>query len=334
MKDSMKRKKLKKIIAIASASLLVFGVFKFDSPTIAHLCDLMSDEGCRIIEPIAEMLPLTESVPLTIEKDPEDPQTPDQSSSAAAHLARESDFASNEYGAIDLSNASKGYAAVLLTADTCNDFRCVVEGPREKYYYPIEANKAVTLPLSEGNGEYAVSLLKRIEGIRYEIKITAKTVVTLDDEKVPFLISNPFVDWADAVDTIRKAEDLTSGTNSDREKIDAIYAWVVKNLEYDEEKAVSVSSGYLSDLDKTLKRKEGICLDYAALTAGMLRSQGVPCQLVIGYVDDAYHAWISVYTEESGWQRMDPTLEASTGNSYFIRQYIGDGSNYIPTRIY
>ena len=40
----MKRKKLKRIIAITSASLLVLGVFKFDSPTIAHLSDLMSDQ--------------------------------------------------------------------------------------------------------------------------------------------------------------------------------------------------------------------------------------------------------------------------------------------------
>jgi transglutaminase-like putative cysteine protease len=57
----------------------------------------------------------------------------------------------------------------------------------------------------------------------------------------------------------------------------------------------------------------------------MLRSQGIPTKLVIGYAGDIYHAWISVYTEEKGWienaiefhgnewVRMDPTFASTTG---------------------
>jgi hypothetical protein len=56
----------------------------------------------------------------------------------------------------------------------------------------------------------------------------------------------------------------------------------------------------------------------------MLRSQEVPCKMVVGYAGEVYHAWISVWTEENGWidgaiffdghqwKRMDPTF-ASTG---------------------
>ena len=36
----------------------------------------------------------------------------------------------------------------------------------------------------------------------------------------------------------------------------------------------------------------------------MLRSLGVPCKLVVGYAGaskPAYHAWISVWTEKTGW---------------------------------
>ena len=32
---------------------------------------------------------------------------------------------------------------------------------------------------------------------------------------------------------------------------------------------------------------------------GMLRSQGIPSKLVVGYAGTAYHAWISVWTEET-----------------------------------
>ena len=95
-----------------------------------------------------------------------------------------------------------------------------------------------------------------------------------------------------------------------------------------------------------LKEKTGICFDYAALMAGMLRSQGVPCQLVVGYAGKAYHAWINVWSEEKGWidgviyfdgeswQRMDPTFASSADRSDSIMKYIGDGKNYTVKYLY
>lgn len=72
----------------------------------------------------------------------------------------------------------------------------------------------------------------------------------------------------------------------------------------------------------------------------MLRSQGIPTKLEVGYSGDAYHAWISSYTKESGWidgviqfdgdtwTLMDPTLAAGNSASS-VKKYIGDGSNYV-----
>ena len=116
--------------------------------------------------------------------------------------------------------------------------------------------------------------------------------------------------------------------------------------DYDKEKAATVKSGYLPVLDEVLKEKKGICFDYASLMTGMLRSQGVPCKLVVGYAGTAYHAWISVWTEESGWvdgviffdgkawQRMDPTFASSGKQSKAIMEYIGDGSHYTAKYLY
>ena len=79
---------------------------------------------------------------------------------------------------------------------------------------------------------------------------------------------------------------------------------------------------------------------------GMLRSQGVPCKLVVGYAGSAYHAWINVWSEETGWidaviffdgqswKRMDPTFASSAGESAEIMKYIGDGSNYTAKYFY
>ena len=106
--------------------------------------------------------------------------------------------------------------------------------------------------------------------------------------------------------------------------------------------AVNLALG-LFDL---LKKKKGICFDYAALMTGMLRSQGVPCKLVVGYAGTAYHAWISVWVDGKGWidnviyfdgtqwKRMDPTFASGGNKSKSIMKYIGDGKNYTAKYFY
>ena len=59
----------------------------------------------------------------------------------------------------------------------------------------------------------------------------------------------------------------------------------------------------------------------------MLRTQGIPCKLNIGYANDIYHAWISVYLKSIGWvdnliqfdgenwSMMEPTM-SSTGGGF------------------
>ena len=42
---------------------------------------------------------------------------------------------------------------------------------------------------------------------------------------------------------------------------------MITNISYDEEKARTVESGYLPDVDETLESGKGICFDYAALNA-------------------------------------------------------------------
>ena len=112
------------------------------------------------------------------------------------------------------------------------------------------------------------------------------------------------------------------------------------NIQYDFDKAASVQSGYLPDIDETLNTKKGICFDYAALMTAMLRVQRIPTKLVVGYTGNLYHAWINVYLEGQGWvdniiyfdgtswKLMDPTFASSGNQSQEIMQYIGNGANY------
>ena len=119
-----------------------------------------------------------------------------------------------------------------------------------------------------------------------------------------------------------------------------IYDYVVSNLTYDYEKADTVTTGYLPDVDETLKTGTGICFDYAALTTAMLRSCDIPCKLQIGYAGDIKHAWIDVYIRSKGWVNqavsfkgdtwtlMDPTFDSNSDDKEAIQNYIGDESNY------
>jgi len=170
--------------------------------------------------------------------------------------------------------------------------------------------------------------------------LAAQQDVTLKDEFAPFLRPNQYVDFSASSLAVAKAIELTQGLTDPLEKVEVIYNYVVTNLTYDKDKAATVTSCYLPVLDEILTQGKGICFDYAALMTGMLRSIGIPCKMVFGYAGSAYHAWISVWTEDEGWvqgviffdgtawQRLDPTFASSAGRSDDIMEFIGDGSNY------
>ncbi len=69
--------------------------------------------------------------------------------------------------------------------------------------------------------------------------------------------------------------------------------------------------GVLRDATEILKTKEGVCRDYAVLTATLLRAGGVPSRLVSGLVYEEgsfyYHAWVEVW-DGNTWVGVDSTL--------------------------
>lgn len=241
---------------------------------------------------------------------------------------------------IDYSNTADGYVMTNYTGSTNQRLKVQVKGPVTKYTYNIKPGEWTTFPLSDGNGSYTVGVYENVSGTKYSTVVSATFTVTLKDEFAPFTRPNQYVDYAVAPNTVAKAAELTNGITDPLKKVEAVYKFVVGNFTYDTQLAATVQSGYLPVLDTVLSKKSGICFDYAAVMTGMLRSQGVPCKLVVGYAGQAYHAWISVWTAEAGWidsvisfdgktwQRMDPTFASSAGASAAIMKYIGDGSNY------
>ena len=246
----------------------------------------------------------------------------------------------NDYGVIDYSNTADGYITIRC-ADTGKKLKAQIEGPETTYTYTLHPEELEAFPLSDGNGSYNFTVYENTEGKKYAMVLAAECDVELEDEFAPYIRPNQYVNYKDAPKTREKAAELCSDTEDTTERVKIIYDYVIENITYDDVLAETVQSGYLPDLDDVLERKSGICFDYAALMTGMLRSLGIPCKLVVGYAADAYHAWINVWVEGSGWvdnivyfdgvswQRMDPTF-ASAGASSFI----GNGDNYAPKYFY
>lgn len=252
----------------------------------------------------------------------------------------------NDRAVIDYSNMADGYIMVKFTEQTSKRLKVQVEGPGTTYTYDVKAGEWATFPLSDGNGSYKTTVLENTTGNKYAVVLSESFQVRLSDEFAPFIRPNQYVDYGSAKQTVQKAAELAGSVDDPLQKVEKIYDYVIANLTYDKAKAASVQSGYLPVLDSVLASKKGICFDYAALMTGMLRSQGVPCKLVVGYSGTVYHAWINVWTEETGWidgviyfdgtawQRMDPTFASSGGGGEAVMKYIGDGKNYTQKYIY
>ncbi len=248
---------------------------------------------------------------------------------------------------IDYSNTADGYIMARYTGSTTAKLKAQVTGPSGVVYtYDLTAGKWAVFSLSDGNGSYKASIFQNVSGSKYATVTSVSFTAEMKNDFAPFLLPNQYVDYSAAPNSVAKAKELTKGKKDTLEQVQAIYEFVVDHLTYDKEKAANVKSGYLPVLDTVLAQKKGICFDYAALMAGMLRSQGVPCKLVVGYAGKAYHAWINVYSEETGWvngaiyfdgdswKLMDPTFASSGKQSKEIMSYIGDGSHYTAKYIY
>lgn len=246
---------------------------------------------------------------------------------------------------VDHSHTEDGYIMVEHFGQTDKRLKALLKGPSTTYSYDLPQGQWVILPLSDGNGSYQAGIYRNVSGTAYAMEMLAEFDVTLQDEFAPFLRPNQYVNYLTAPNTVARGAELCVGLEQPLEKVEAIYEYVVQSLQYDEEKATDVQSGYLPDLDQILEIKKGICFDYAAMMTAMLRSQKVPCKLVVGYAGSIYHAWISVWTEENGWidgaiffdghvwKRMDPTFASSTDNQEKILDYVEHG-DYIAKYLY
>ena len=179
----------------------------------------------------------------------------------------------------------------------------------------------------------------------YVLAVSALIAVTLfvsynfvSKPECPYLLNGGTTLWDTQTEEL--ADEICAGCDTNTEKVQAIYSWMVANLEYDYN--YNALFQYF-DVRKTLCTKQGVCFDFSHLFAALCRSQNIPCYAVdgISYKDNSVqHTWNRVYYGGTWWN-MDVTHDI-TGTAegkelYGFRKLdgaFGPDEDFFITKIY
>lgn len=214
---------------------------------------------------------------------------------------------------MDASNADQGYVMVKHKSSSKVLKLRIVKGDSTYTYDLASDGQYETYPLTFGSGDYKILVFQQVSGKRYTNDSSLSLSVQLTDDTLPFLYPNQYVWYTTDSKAVQKGADICKGLSSAAQKVKAVRKFVASTITYDYTLAATVKSGYLPSVDKVLSSGKGICFDYAVLTTCMLRSQGVPTKLIIGWADTIYHAWNYVLVD-GNWELIDTTADANHMN--------------------
>lgn len=244
---------------------------------------------------------------------------------------------------IDTSHLSEGYVGACGVSSSRLKLQVIKDGTAYNYDMPTDGTPMFA-PLNMGDGTYTFNIMQNTTESRYAELLSETMPVSLGSEFAPFLHPSIFCAYTPDSAAVAKARQLVAGAQNEGDALRAIYTWIRDNITYDRAKASELSgkTGYIPNPDETLASGSGICFDYASLAAAMLRSQGIPCKIITGYVspNGIYHAWnmvwidgswktISIAVDPRTWTRVDITFAAGGDTST-----VGNGDNYEDRYVY
>ena len=179
----------------------------------------------------------------------------------------------------------------------------------------------------------------------YVLAVSALIAVTLfvsynfvSKPETPYLLNGGTTLWDTQTEEL--ADEICAGCDTDAEKVQSFYNWMIANLEYDYDYQAVLQH---FNVRRTLRTRKGVCYDFANLFAALCRSQNIPCYVVDGTPYDRStedHTWNRVYYGDSWWDidvTNDISCTASGKALYGFREltsaYASDKDYYI-TKIY
>ena len=184
--------------------------------------------------------------------------------------------------------------------------------------------KVVTPPVTT----YEFRDLPRRENVPY---VTVSGRVSSQTFSRPHAIENldkqrltaPTKHWPVESPTIQQlAKTITVGAETDKTRVEAIYAWHRNrnNIRFDGE-----VTGSRYGVERVLNQKFGHCCDYADTFITLCRASGVPSRMMLGWLHDGGgHVWAEVLIN-GHWIQIDPTGVRECGSNYIPIATIEDG---------
>jgi len=191
------------------------------------------------------------------------------------------------------------------------------------------------------NSPHKESLLTKI----CVLAVTALILVTMIfaynfvcKPETPYLANGGTTLWDTQTEEL--ADEICAGCETDEEKVQAIYSWIIHNFEYDYDYNAFIQH---FNVRHTLRTRKGVCYDFSNLFAALCRSQNIPCYVVDGTPYDrslAAHTWNRVFYNNSWWDvdvTNDTTSIANDKKLYGFRKLESSHStdkDYRITKIY
>jgi hypothetical protein len=219
--------------------------------------------------------------------------------------------------AIDYTADMEQGVLLIGTTGTKNDVSIGVIKNGETDNYRLKSGESTQLPFNKGDGDYDVVVRAYVEGNLTEPIWRESLQVKMPDSDNPWLSPSKIVNWSEDMRLTETAAALKK--ESDGETAMAFLEYIVDNKAYDE--TIIPPPGYIPDLERVYQEENGICYDFTALYTAMCRSVGIPCKLVMGYVDyteGVYHSWCYVYAD-GAWKMVDPIYSMQKGVEFVDR---------------
>jgi transglutaminase-like putative cysteine protease len=242
---------------------------------------------------------------------------------------------SNGQVSVDVGDVENG--VVTVKTDVNTDANLVIKAEKDEtvVYYYVDEDNTTKIPLTYGNGTYTLTVFENISGNEYQNIFSTTVDGKLIYEDLVYLQSNEIVNFEDSEVLESEILSIVSSDYTEEEKIDAVYQYVLSSYVYDYNKIDNLDSSYVPDIDELLSSDSGICYDFSAITASMLRSLGIPTKLVMGYRTDSnvYHAWNEILINDE-WYVIDTTWDISHNVDGSVIDSVQSADMYSVEKVY
>jgi len=118
--------------------------------------------------------------------------------------------------------------------------------------------------------------------------------------------------------TVNIANYVKANFSNDEDKLRAVYKWITTNIHYDKDSMYFTNWGGDPEIKMAsiLRKRKGVCDNYAALFTNIVNKCGIKSVIVSGYtklgnvINRAGHSWCAVAVEKK-WLLCDPTWDAN-----------------------